>query len=290
MKRTILWGTALLTALAPAAGAQRTFKTIGTEIGSGLADIWWIWTSPFHTNARGWRDAALTLGATGVVAIYDDEIHAWVRNHQHTALLDAVRPAREDESPIADFGTGRRLLPLSAGLFVLGFAFDSRALRDAGVGCAAAEQANSALRHAIYEGVARRRPLTAEGDPYDIEFPGGEWELHSFFGGHAANAMACATYWSERFDLGLVEPALYTVALGIGLARMADERHWASDTMLGIIIGHAMGRTVARRQKERIDERDRRTERRPTVIDEIRAGAFAVPAGRGLAVGWGKRF
>src|SRR5690242_18960475 len=40
-----------LTITAPAAlGAQRTFKTIGNDIGRAGADIWWVWTSPFHAS------------------------------------------------------------------------------------------------------------------------------------------------------------------------------------------------------------------------------------------------
>jgi hypothetical protein len=46
-------------------------------------------------------------------------------------------------------------------------------------------------------------------------------------GSHAANVMPCVSYWNERFHMGAAEPVLYTVALGVGFGRMADQRHWA---------------------------------------------------------------
>jgi hypothetical protein len=39
--------------------------------------------------------------------------------------------------------------------------------------------------------------------------------------------MPCVSYWNERFHMGAAEPVLYTVALGVGVGRMADQRHWA---------------------------------------------------------------
>jgi membrane-associated phospholipid phosphatase len=63
--------------------------------------------------------------------------------------------------------------------------------------------------------------------------------------------MGCVTYWNERFDLGPAEPVLYLVAMGVGLGRVADQRHWLSDTITGMLVGHAFGRVVARRARAR---------------------------------------
>jgi hypothetical protein len=63
--------------------------------------------------------------------------------------------------------------------------------------------------------------------------------------------MACVTFWNERFDLGWAEPVLWGVALGVGIGRVADRRHWASDTFIGMMYGYYIGRTVARRSRDR---------------------------------------
>jgi hypothetical protein len=133
----------------------------------------------------------------------------------------------------------------------------SEGLRDAGIGCAAAEKTQSALRHGVYKLVSRRRPLTEEGepDPWDFDVPGGDWEHHSFFGGHGANIMTCASFINYRFDLGWAEPAIMALAVGVNIGRVVDRRHWASDAFVGAAVGVAIGKAFADRQLER--RRDR---------------------------------
>ena len=38
----------------------------------------------------------------------------------------------------------------------------------------------------------------------------------------------------------------YTLAAGVGLSRMALDRHWSSDVFVGAIVGHFIGRLVVR--------------------------------------------
>lgn len=274
--------------------AQVTLRTVVTDIGRGAGDIWHVWTAPFHAERRDWRDAGLVAGATLALAPADRAVDRWIAGHPAAFPIAAVRPFREGEGiRAADFGTGRILLPLSAALYTTGFATRTRALRDAGVGLAASQQANSVIRHLTYEVVSRERPSTAEGRAYDIRFPGGEWKYHSFFGGHVANAFATAGYLGERFELGLVEPVLYASATGIGLARMADRRHWVSDTFLGAAVGYSIGRSVATRQRNRLaDERAARgspveDEQQRSALGRLTRGLYATTSrDAGAVVGW----
>jgi membrane-associated phospholipid phosphatase len=64
--------------------------------------------------------------------------------------------------------------------------------------------------------------------------------------------MACASFLGHRFALGGPEPIPYLVSTAIGLGRMADGHHWASDTMTGAILGFAIGKAIAARQLERL--------------------------------------
>ena len=62
----------------------------------------------------------------------------------------------------------------------------------------------------------------------------------------------CATFLSHRFELGLVEPALGVLVAAMGVGRMADRGHWLSDQVVGVAFGYAIGKEVARRQKQRL--------------------------------------
>lgn len=247
----------LLVASPRAADAQITVRTLVTDLRRASTDIWHVWTSPFHATRRDWRDAGIVAGVTLALAPADRAVDRWIVRHPAALPVVALEPFTEGPGLRAtDFGTGRIQRPLAGALYLTGFVTKTRALRDAGMGIAAAQQANSVIRHLTYEAVSRKRPVVAEGRAYDIRFPGGSGEFHSFFGGHVANAFSAATYVSERFELGPAEPALYAAATGIGLARMVDRRHWISDTFLGAAVGYSIGRSVAIRQKNRLaDER-----------------------------------
>src|SRR5207249_11148857 len=78
------------------------------------------------------------------------------------------------------------------------------------------------------------------------------WFKQSFFSGHIANSMACASFLSHRYSLGLVEPFAFAYSTAIGIGRMADGEHWASDTMTGAVVGFAIGKAIADRQLRRV--------------------------------------
>jgi len=282
--------TAFLTVTtATGLSAQVTFRATGHELRDALADVVHIWTSPFHAEARDWMGALGVAAGTAALLPVDDQVDSWIVRHPNAAVIEATKPWREANPTLGDLSTGQRLLPISAVLIASGMVSDNRKLREAGWGCLSAWQASSSIRSATYAGVSRERPSVENADPYAIDVPGGEWEEHSFFAGHAANAVACTTFWNTRFQLGLLEPVLYATAAGITLSRMADRRHWASDTWVGVAAGYAMGRSVAARYARRAARRERDMEREPTrtsLLDGLRVG----PARGGVAIRWSGEF
>ena len=238
--------------LASVADAQRTFKSVGRDFAHGVRDILHVWASPLHADRDEWATFGASAAVVGATLLIDDDVQRAMARHPRSVFMRGLEVFREGHgSGLIDLGSGKRLQPLSGVLYLLGFAFDSRALRDAGMGCASTQQANILVHHGSYAIISRERPLTANGDPYDIELGAGPWREHSFYGGHAGNIMGCVTYWNERFDLGPAEPVLYVVAIGVGLGRIADQRHWLSDTVTGMLVGHAFGRVIGRRARAR---------------------------------------
>jgi PAP2 superfamily len=251
--RTIAVAHCLLFA-ATAAHGQRTFKSIGRDLEHGVRDILHVWASPLHADRDEWAVFAASAAVVGASLVIDDDVDRAMLRHPNSAFMRVLEPFREEHDwGLLNLGSGKRLQPISGVLYLLGFAFDSRALRDAGLGCAATQQANILVHHGSYAIIARERPRTAGGDQYIFELGGGPWSQHSFYGGHAGNIMGCVTYWNERFDLGPAEPALYALAIAVGLGRVADQRHWLSDTITGVLVGHAFGRVMARRARARAD-------------------------------------
>ena len=225
---------------------------------------------------------------TGITLVMDDNLDRWMRANESAWPMDVIEPFRADQSPnLEALGSGPVLLGFSGGLYVLGLIFGSEDLREAGIGCASAEHGQTILRWALYKGVGRRRPSVAEGDQYLFDIPGGDWYSRSFYGGHAANIMTCASYFNHRFHLSVAEPVIMGLALGVGFARVADRAHWLSDTVLGAAVGYFMGRAVAHRQLERkADRQGRVLEREERASGRI----FATHDGERLLVGWRRTF
>jgi hypothetical protein len=278
----------LLFTITARADGQGTLRTIRDDFKYAIGDMLYVWSSPFHADAKDWATAAAVIGGSAALMPVDDDIYRWMVEHPKAGIRRVTEPFRESSDvPLRDFGTLRQIHPVTAGVYVVGLAAGSEKIRDAAMGCAAAGEANSVPRHIIYETISRRRPYVSPNDQNVWKLGGGPWDDHSFFGGHVANAMACSTFLSDRFELGIVEPLLYATALGIGIARVEDGRHWTSDSVLGIVYGYAIGKTVASRQLAR---RHKQENTEKSVNFEPRHGLEGSPflssGSRGVVVGW----
>jgi hypothetical protein len=176
-------------------------------------------------------------------------------------MLGPVRAS----SPLNLYGRTPLLVPLSTVLFAAGLAFDDDDLRDAGIGCATSNAATTLSRYVITNLIGRARPQENRGAFAFEPLAFGDWEWRSFFGGHAANAVTCTAFWSERFDLGIGAPLLYALATGVSFARVAEDAHWTSDTVVGIAWGYAVGKAVAARFANRARDREPQNNAAPRV-------------------------
>jgi hypothetical protein len=289
-RTTILAGLLAITA-ATTLPAQVTFKTTGNELRDALGDVVHIWVSPFRSEKRDWLGVLGVAAGTAALLPVDDQIDSWIVRHPNAAVVRATDPWNEDHPELGDLSTGQRLLPISGVLIVSGMISDNRKLREAGWGCLSAWQSSSTIREVLYATVSRERPSLDNHDQYAIEAGDNGWDYHSFFGGHAANAVACVTFWNSRFHMSVLEPVLAAGAAGIAFSRMADRRHWASDTWVGIAAGYAMGRSISARYARREAKREQKKLQNEPIRASFLEGLQVAPArGGGLALTWSGQF
>jgi len=103
--------------------------------------------------------------------------------------------------------------------------------------------------------LGRARPyITEDTNPRNFAFMRGRksGDFQSFPSGHSTSAFAAAaavsaetsTWWPEsRWIFG---PFLYAGAAFVGLSRMYDDKHWASDVVMGAAIGTFAGLKTVR--------------------------------------------
>jgi membrane-associated phospholipid phosphatase len=238
-----------------AASAQSVGNMLKDDFKNAGKDILAVWGAPFDATGKDWALVAASFGAFGVSMLADQAVSDWALEND-TTFFKAFKPVRRG----GVFFSGKYVVPPVAAAYIVGIAIKNQDLRDFVMGCAASWTAESPPRRALAHLIGRARPDTTEdrttvapNDPGIWKLGGGgEWGMRSFPGGHFANAMACATVWNKRFRLGPLEPALYGLAAAIGIGRMPDGAHWLSDTVIGGILGYAIGNEVARRQLSRI--------------------------------------
>ncbi|HEX4469036.1 MAG TPA: phosphatase PAP2 family protein [Gemmatimonadaceae bacterium] len=236
------------------AQAQLRVDSLRQDLRHMAGDIWSVWTSPVHATEDDWAGVAAAAALTGVAATADRPLAQWITNHPNAWPVRTLKHTLSEEAkyPAYEFGSGQYLLPLSGVLYLAGAIGHSQALRDAGLGCATAHLTSAGAREVVYLLVARDRPRLSPDDPFVIRAPGvHDWNEHSFFSGHIANSLGCASFLSHRFDLHAATPVLYGFTIAIGAGRIMDGRHWLSDTVVGALFGYATGKAVAARMLER---------------------------------------
>lgn len=234
------------------ASAQGGFGSEKGDIGDFTGDIWAVWTSPARMRSRDALAVAGTLGTAAIVSRIDSSAYIWMQAHERTLPMLLLTPIREGARFSAyEFGSGQYLLPTSVALYLAGRLGRSANLRDAGLGCAAGHLSSLGLRQVTFRTVSRPRPRVS-ASPFKFGVPGSsDWSWQSFYSGHISNSMACASFLTHRYSLGLAEPLPYIFSLGIGVGRLADGHHWASDMVVGTVVGFAVGKAIAERQLAR---------------------------------------
>lgn len=244
MTRTWICAAALLSAVT---GAEAQEKSVGRDLEAAAKDMLWVWSSPARTDRQDLEGLGLVAAASGVSLLFDEQVRRWAMANPDALPVRVLTPFRES-SPINLVGRTKFLQPVSAAMYLAGWALDEPDLRAAGIGCFATNVSNTLSRTLMALLLGRKRPQMEEG-AYQFEpLAFGEWENRSFPGGHAANAITCMSFWNHRFDLGAAEPFLYMLGGLVGFARILDDAHWTSDTIVGLSFGYAVGKGVAGRQ------------------------------------------
>lgn len=96
----------------------------------------------------------------------------------------------------------------------------------------------------------RARPLTGHG-PSVFRPLAFSSRFNSFPSGHAASAFGVASVIAETSDSLIVDISAYSLAALVALARVHDNKHWASDVFFGSAIGYFVGKKVVALHRSR---------------------------------------
>ena len=200
---------------------------------SGLpGDAMDLVAAPGDWRTAEWSGVGLLVGTVAAAYLADNGVRAWAQAHRTREGDDVARVVKP-------FGREVVVIGLAGFAVVSPFVDDRRVVRTALLG-----SESLLVAGAGYAGLqlATRRPRPNSGEDHDF-FGGGSGQ--AFPSGHTTAAFAFAGVLAHEWgDVPGVAPAAYGIAGLVGLSRINDDAHWASDVVAGAIIGWASATAV----------------------------------------------
>jgi membrane-associated phospholipid phosphatase len=229
-----------------------TFPVYFTLLGSDLKQQV---TAPLHAKPRDWARTAAVVAITGGVLLLDKPISRYAVDlrQKNTSVVNTSKY-------VTRFGGVYEVYTLAA-LGTYGWVFKNEKIRTTTLLATQAYLTSYVIFEAAKFLSGRQRPYyynpeTNSNSPvwhgpfyqFKKDANGNKpdsYSYTSFPSGHTTLAFAAATVYAMEYSDRPIVPILsYSAASLIGLSRITENKHWASDVLIGGILGHLIGRQV----------------------------------------------
>ena len=193
-------------------------------------------TTPFDTDNYGLIGTLAVAGATGLTYVFDSDIRDRVQGNKNNALDRATDVGNFIGNPFLHIG-------LAGAVYGGGILADSPRWRETGEMLGEAALLADASTFILKEAIGRARPFVAgdKGSFRPFQFKSDYDSLPSM---HVSSSFAMASVLSATSESLPAKILYYSAAAFVGFARVYQDKHWASDVVLGAAIGELSGRVV----------------------------------------------
>ncbi len=199
-----------------------------------------IVTSPARWNKNQWITAGSVIAGGVIIYAFDDEIRTFFQNNQSNSGNFAAKYVFEP------WGSGLYPAVLIGSYYVYGLSAKNHKSRQIALGATQAFIVSGISVEILKHLTHRHRPyedIPANSRKWEGPFKG--FEYTSFPSGHTITAFSLASFFSSVYKEKLwVSILSYSLASGVGLQRIYDDKHWASDVFIGAALGFAIGKSV----------------------------------------------
>jgi len=212
-------------------------RRLGGEAGNFLA-------TPLDTDNYGLLGTLAVIGATGLTYAFDDDIRGNVQSLRGKTLDRAADIGSLVGNPFLHIGI--------AGVFYGGGVLADSRYRETGLMLGEALVLADASTLILKEAIGRERPFVGgeKGRFSPFQFNQDADSLPSL---HTASSFALASVLAASSESLPAKVLYYSAAAFVGFARIYQDKHWASDVLLGAAIGELSGRVVTHYHATRSD-------------------------------------
>ncbi len=201
----------------------------------------YVISSPSRWDKGDWLASTFIMGTCGNIMLSDEKTQDWVQANRNSTSDNITKV-------IEPFGGEGAILALG-GLYLTGCIKKDTTLKKVALLCGESALISGVIVRALKILIGRARPSIGEGAysyaPFNINASN-----HSFPSGSTSTAFAIASCITEECKNPLVKAASYGMAVLVGLSRIHDNKHWASDVFLGGVIGIGVGKTISKLHKK----------------------------------------
>ena len=205
---------------------------------------------PFHTNKKDWLKVGGFAALTGALAFANRPINRFaVKLHNDSKAVTSI------SKYVTNFGGAYELYAI-AGFYAYGLIFKTQKEKNttalatqayiiAGGISFAAKYLFAEQRPYYTDPISHRQGPIFHGPFYPFKNGLSSSDYSSFPSGHTTAAFAAATVYAMEYkDKPLIPIISYSAATLIGLSRLTENKHWATDVVVGAMLGYLSGRQV----------------------------------------------
>lgn len=235
----------------PKAYNEKTTMTAGTYFILLGSDFKQQFTKPFHMTGPDWGKFGIFAAAVGGLSLADESIQRWGHH-----VSGSSKTVADVSHYVTNAGGLYEMYTLGA-LGVYGFVFKNDKIKTTTLLATQSYITSGVMAEVIKLVTHRDRPYRSDPLAKDPEptFHGPFYKRpssvygsnlgSSFPSGHTTAAFSAATVYAMEYrDRPLIPILAYSAATLIGVSRITENKHWATDVLTGAALGYLTGRQV----------------------------------------------
>ncbi len=192
--------------------------------------------TPVDTDGYGFVGTLAVAGAVGLTYVFDDDIRTKLQGSKSRGLDKATDAGTLIGDPFLHIG-------IAAAVYGGGIFAESPRWKETGEMLGETILLADATTFVLKETIGRARPFV-KGDKGSFTPGRFKTDYDSMPSMHTSSSFAMASIMAATSESMAAKVFFYSAATFVGFSRMYQDKHWASDVLLGAAIGELCGRIV----------------------------------------------